>query len=89
MSRDEDSDILAFFAGAVLGGTIGAGLALLFAPQSGKETRKLVKEKMKDVSADVKEFGEEMVPKIRDFGEDLAPKFRQAKQKIMKRMNAK
>ncbi len=43
-----------FGAGAVViafltGGIIGAGLALLFAPQSGAETRKLIRDKTEDV----------------------------------------
>jgi gas vesicle protein len=33
----------AFVAGALLGGLIGAGAALLFAPQSGEKTRKQIK----------------------------------------------
>ena len=34
-----------FFAGLVMGGVVGAGLALLLAPQSGKETRSQIKDK--------------------------------------------
>ena len=41
------SMLLAF----LLGGVIGAGIALLVAPQSGKETR----EKIKDLTGDLKE----------------------------------
>lgn len=37
--RNNGETILVF----LLGGAIGAGLAMLFAPQSGKETRKKVK----------------------------------------------
>lgn len=34
-----------FFAGLALGAVIGAAVALLYAPQSGQETRRMVKEK--------------------------------------------
>lgn len=33
---------LSWLTGFVLGGLIGAGLALLFAPQSGKDTREKI-----------------------------------------------
>ena len=40
--RDE---FVAFLAGVILGGLSGAVTALLFAPQSGQETRAMIKEK--------------------------------------------
>ncbi|MEW5745669.1 MAG: YtxH domain-containing protein [Nitrospirota bacterium] len=54
--RDEEG----FSAGSVLlsfllGGMVGAGLALLLAPQSGEETRK----KIKEFADDVKEKAED------------------------------
>ena len=39
------------FLAFVLGGIVGAGIALLMAPQSGRETR----EKIKDFTEDIKE----------------------------------
>ena len=44
MSND-NGNFGSFFAGLVLGGLIGAGVALLYAPQSGEETRILIKDK--------------------------------------------
>ena len=41
-----------FIAGAAL----GAGLGLLFAPKSGKETRRIIKEKASDLLAKAKEI---------------------------------
>lgn len=38
-----------FAAGVVFGAIIGASLAILFAPQDGEKTRKIIKEKMKDI----------------------------------------
>lgn len=37
---DEESQALSFLAGFVLGATLGAGAALLLAPQSGHRTRR-------------------------------------------------
>ena len=40
----QNSGVL-FFAGLVIGGLVGASLALLLAPQSGEETRTQIKDK--------------------------------------------
>jgi gas vesicle protein len=42
MSKDADSG---FFSGFIIGALIGAAIALLYAPQPGTETRRMVKEK--------------------------------------------
>lgn len=40
MYYEEDSPVVSFMSGLVVGAAIGAGLALLLAPQSGKRTRR-------------------------------------------------
>ena len=42
---DRDSEFGAFLTGFVVGGLVGAAVSLLFAPQSGEETRAIIKEK--------------------------------------------
>lgn len=42
---DRDSDFGSFLSGFLVGGLVGAVVALLFAPQSGEETRTIIKEK--------------------------------------------
>ena len=67
------------FALLAAGAAIGAGLGVLFAPRSGKETRKILKEKMDDlvkkagkISADdVKEAIENKVNEIKEAIENL------------------
>ena len=46
----------------LLGGMVGAGLALLLAPQSGPETRK----KIMDIADDVKERAEEYMAQAKE-----------------------
>lgn len=51
-----------FVTGLVLGSAIGAGAALLNAPQSGKKTRKQIQKK----AAEVQNMAEEKVEGVRD-----------------------
>lgn len=55
---DNNSDFGAFLAGFMMGGLVGAAVALLMAPQSGEETRTLIREKsieLKDKAAETAE----------------------------------
>jgi gas vesicle protein len=56
-----DRDTGSFVSGLLVGALVGVALGLLFAPQSGKETRELVKAK----AITAKEKASEMIGKIR------------------------
>ena len=45
MADNNDSDIGAFLTGFVVGGLVGAAVALILAPQSGAETREQIRMK--------------------------------------------
>lgn len=47
-TRDQDT-IVAFTAGAILGGLIGAGTALLLAPSSGRRTRRRLRRTAEEI----------------------------------------
>lgn len=52
---ENDTDFGAYLAGFLIGGLVGAATALLLAPQSGVETRALIRDKsieLKDKAAD-------------------------------------
>ena len=53
----------------VLGGLLGAGLALLLAPQTGKKTRKFLACCAKDVSGKANEAANEFADQVSDFVE--------------------
>ncbi|MCX8062437.1 MAG: YtxH domain-containing protein [Anaerolineales bacterium] len=56
---DRDSDFSAFLAGFIFGGLIGAAIALLYAPQSGEETRTIIREKSIELKDKAVESAEE------------------------------
>jgi len=45
-----------FILGAAIGAIAGAAAGILFAPKSGKETRKIIGEKAKDLAEKGKDF---------------------------------
>jgi gas vesicle protein len=57
------------------GAAIGAGLALLFAPQSGKETRKQIKDFSEKVGGEVKEGVEKAGVQAKTFIEGAKDTF--------------
>ncbi len=56
---EHDTDFGTFLAGFVIGGLIGAAVALLYAPQSGEETRTIIKEKSIELKDKAVETAEE------------------------------
>ncbi len=49
----------ALFLGALLGGLLGSGLALLFAPASGEETRRNIQDYFMNIRQEVERAAEE------------------------------
>jgi gas vesicle protein len=71
MSEENGCRMGGYLAAAVMGAAVGAGLALLFAPRSGKETRDLLtkkacdlKDKANDAVSDVREMVREKKAEI-------------------------
>ncbi len=60
--KDEGYSSGSMLLSFLLGGLVGAGLALLLAPQSGEETRK----KIKDLTDDVKDKTTDYVEKTKE-----------------------
>lgn len=52
MAHDSQDTFLSFLQGFVLGGVIGAGIALLYAPKPGTETRQEIASRSRDFKAD-------------------------------------
>jgi gas vesicle protein len=67
MPRTNGSDYMASF---LVGGLIGAGLALLFAPQSGRQLRGLIGDRVREGAERGREFGERITQKSRELIDD-------------------
>jgi gas vesicle protein len=73
MSSDDRSGgtagvVLSFMVGALS----GAALAILFAPRSGRETREMLGEKLRETSERGRHVGEQALHKGREAAEDAA-----------------
>lgn len=67
-------DFGAFLVGFVVGGLTGAVVALLFAPQSGEETRTLIKDKTIELRDKAAEEAEILASKAEKFAADAKTK---------------
>ena len=70
-----------FFAGLILGGIIGVTLGILFAPQSGEETRRQLKGKIDEFVSLGKSAWEEGKEAASQKGDELKARFNQARSK--------
>ena len=70
---------LEFFAGFVIGGLVGAAVALILAPQSGEETRAQIREK----SIELKDRAGELAVEARQRAEELSAETRKKVEEIV------
>ena len=62
--EDGERRVGTFVAGMALGALVGAGLALLFAPQSGEETRRYVSRKAKHLAREARDRYDDVREKV-------------------------
>ena len=85
MARDNGSQLVWFTAGAALGATI----ALLFAPQAGKDTRRLISKKTRygrevlaEAGGDIADKGKELFEQGRRMADQAADLFERGRKII-------
>jgi gas vesicle protein len=71
--RGTSGVVLSFLVGALT----GAAVAILFAPRSGRETREMLGERLRDTAERGRRLGEEALDRGRQFGEQAIEKGRE------------
>lgn len=80
-SQDKKNKMGTFYVGTMIGALVGAIAAFWFAPQSGKETRQDIQEKVEDVRGDIEQTIEHTAKDVRQRieGESIADTLESAK----------
>lgn len=78
MSNDNDGGLVAFLAGLLIGGIIGAGVALLFAPLSGEETRGVIKDKSIELRDRAYDLSDQYSTKVKETAADISTRSKEA-----------
>jgi gas vesicle protein len=71
-----------FLGGILIGGTIGAAIALLYAPRSGKETRQLLRKSADDLPKIAEEFSSNVQMQADRFTETAQRTIEDAMQRL-------
>jgi gas vesicle protein len=67
---DNNGDFGAFVTGFLFGGLVGAAVALLMAPQSGEETREIIRVKSIELKDQVEDAAEDAIEKVEKAADD-------------------
>jgi gas vesicle protein len=85
---------LGFASGLIIGGLIGAAVAIVLAPQSGEETRDLIrgkahefKGKAMDLASDLRDRASDLADNLRSQADDLGKRGREAFDNVRTQFN--
>lgn len=65
MEYDNDTQLLNFVSGLLLGAAVGAGIALLTAPRSGRHTRRKIRRAADDVRVGAEDRWDELADEVK------------------------
>ena len=85
MSDDSGNNASGVILSFLLGGLTGAALAILFAPRSGRETRDLLGEKIREGAERGREFRERVTEKGREILDDASDVLSKQKESVERR----
>jgi gas vesicle protein len=83
----DNDDFGTFLAGFVIGGLVGAAVAMLMAPQTGEETRTMIKEKSIELKDRAVEYSETAREKAEKALEDARARADEALEELRQRSN--
>jgi gas vesicle protein len=72
-----------FGTGLLIGAVIGGVIALLYAPQSGKKTRKFLKNKATEFVDEVKEEASEVVDEVKEKASEVVDEVKEKASGVM------
>lgn len=72
MSRDPNASLVTFLAGVVTGAAVGAGVALLMAPASGKKTRRRISRAAERTAGDLRGRADDLRERADDQWKELS-----------------
>jgi gas vesicle protein len=81
----ENDDFGSFLVGFIVGGLTGAVVALLFAPQSGEETRTVIKEKGIELRDKASQTAEEALEKAKAAAADANARYEELAAEVKSR----
>jgi gas vesicle protein len=70
MEYDHDAQVINFVSGLVLGAIIGAGVAILTAPQSGRRTRRHIRRTAGDIRSTATDRWEDLADDLKGRVDD-------------------
>lgn len=65
MEYDQESQVVSFISGLLLGAVIGAGVAMLTAPHSGRRTRRRIRRAAVDIKDTAGDRWEELAEEVK------------------------
>lgn len=89
MAENDSNQVGGFLVAFALGAVAGAGVALLFAPRSGKETRERIAEKSRDIKNKVTDAMAEVPGFIEEKRASLSAAIDSGKEAVRDELNSR
>jgi gas vesicle protein len=83
----DNNDFGSFFAGFVIGGLVGAAMALMLAPQSGEETRRVIQDRSIELRDKAVETSQEAIARAEKTMEETRIKTNQSLEELRGRID--